>query len=172
MSTSEIVDIVDEDDRVVGRASREQMRRQRLRHRSVYILLFNSKNQIFVHQRTPTKDVYPGYWDVTLGGVVAAGESYEACAVRELAEEVGLRHVRLQECFPLRFEDEHNRINGMVFACVSDRPLRLQAEEIVQGLWVEVREIEEWIEKERFCPDGLLALERYRTGARSALDPT
>lgn len=172
MSASEAVDLVDENDRVVGRASREQVRRERLRHRSVYILLFNRKGQIFLHQRTQTKDVYPGYWDVTVGGVVSAGEDYEACAARELAEEVGLTHTSLRKRFAFRFEDQYNRINGMVFECIADRPLRLQPEEILQGRWVDLDEVEQWSARERFCPDGLAVLAQYRSLSVPSLEPT
>ena len=36
------------------------------------------------------KDVYPSYYDVAVGGVVGAGESYDDGAQRELAEELGI----------------------------------------------------------------------------------
>ena len=52
----------------------------------------------------PRRDVFPGYYDIAAGGVVLAGETYEAGARRELAEEVGIRDVPLAHQFrlPLR----------------------------------------------------------------------
>lgn len=166
MSADEIVDVVDEDDRVVGRASRADIRRQRLRHRSVYILLFNARGQIFIHRRTVTKDVYGGYWDVAVGGVVAAGETYDACAVRELSEEVGVVDKDLSRLFAVRYEDDRNLVNGMVFVCTTDQALRLQAEEIDEGRWVDLDEVPILVRTQRFCPDGLSVLERYRSTLR------
>jgi isopentenyldiphosphate isomerase len=166
VSADEVVDVVDEDDRVIGQASRAEIRRQCLRHRSVYILLFNSRGEIFVHRRTQTKDVYPGHWDVAVGGVVGSRESYDACAVRELAEEVGVVGAELRNLFSIRFEDERNRINGMVYACTTDQDLRLQAEEIETGKWIEPDEIAGLAQAEAFCPDGLFVFERYRSTAR------
>jgi isopentenyldiphosphate isomerase len=158
----ELVDIVDEADAVVRQAPRAEMRRERLRHRSVYILVFNSKREIFIHRRTATKDVYPSYWDVAVGGVVAAGEDYDDGARRELAEELGFVSVALERLFPFRFEDAHARVNGMVYVCRSDQPPRLQAEEIEVGEWVEPVDVPQLAKSQRFCPDGLAAFERYR----------
>src|SRR5512147_2545898 len=93
MAASELVDVVDADDRVIGRATRTDVRAQKLRHRATYILVFNAQGQLFVHQRSAAKDIYPSYFDVAVGGVVGAGESYDAGAQRELAEELGVSGV-------------------------------------------------------------------------------
>src|SRR6185369_7241845 len=130
MASSELIDVVDADDRVVKQATRGETRRQNLRHRATYILVFNPKGQLFVHQRTQTKDVYPGYFDVCVGGVVAAGESYEDGARRELAEEIGVTDAPLRRLVSFQFTDPTNQVNGTVFSCTYDGPLRLQAEEI------------------------------------------
>src|SRR5512139_4105616 len=112
MAASELVDVVDADDRVLTQATRGETRRQNLRHRATYILVFNSAGQLFVHQRTPTKDVYPGYFDVCVGGVVAAGESYEAAAQREAAEEIGVADAPLRRVLSFQFADADNQVNG------------------------------------------------------------
>src|SRR5262245_4538972 len=103
MEASELVDIVDADDRVIGHAPRAASRAGKLRHRATYIHVFNSGGQLFVHQRTASKDVYPSYFDVAVGGVVAAGESYDDGARRELAEEVGITAVRPRPILNFRF---------------------------------------------------------------------
>jgi 8-oxo-dGTP pyrophosphatase MutT (NUDIX family) len=86
----ELVDVVDEDDRVVTTVTRGEMRRRRLLHRCTYVLLRNAAGEILVHRRTDTKDVFPGAYDVFSGGVCAAGESFDDCARREVAEEFGV----------------------------------------------------------------------------------
>ena len=45
--------------------------------------------RLYVHRRTDDKDVYPGMYDMTAGGVLAVGETYLEAARRELAEELG-----------------------------------------------------------------------------------
>ena len=68
----EIVQIVDQDNKVTDALPRHLMRSRGLIHRACYILVFNDQQEIFVQKRTTTKDIYPGYWDVAAGGVVLA----------------------------------------------------------------------------------------------------
>ena len=58
----EMVDVLNLEGEVVGIATRQEMRRGRLPHRCVYILVFNKSGEIFIHLRTATKDVFPSYW--------------------------------------------------------------------------------------------------------------
>ena len=161
MSAEELVDVVDDTDRVVGQATRDEVRRQNLRHRSVYILVFNSPGQLFVHERTSTKDVFPGFWDVAVGGMLTAGEDYDAGARRELQEELGFNPAGLRRLFPMRYEDQASRVLGMVYSCTCDEPVRLQASEIVRGEWLDLDVVLERTSKVPFCPDGLQVLAQY-----------
>lgn len=161
MAASELVDVVDADDRVIGRATRADVRAQKLRHRATYILVFNAQGQLFVHQRSAAKDIYPSYFDVAVGGVVGAGESYDAGAQRELAEELGVSGVPLRPILRFQYEDGGNLVNGRVYSCSYDGPLALQAEEIVSGEWLDLDVVIERMRQERFCPDGVEALLRY-----------
>src|SRR5512147_2508306 len=85
MSADELIDVVDEHDRVVTQATRREVLLRNLRHRTVYVLVFNYGGQLFVHQRTSDKDIFPSYWDVAIGGVLNAGEDYDTGAPRELS---------------------------------------------------------------------------------------
>ena len=84
-SADEIVSIVDREDNVIDEVPRHVMRSQSLRHRVTYIFVFDSSGRLYVQKRTSTKDLYPGYFDLAAGGVVCAGESYEASAARAAA---------------------------------------------------------------------------------------
>ncbi len=160
MGSAELVDVVDAEDRVVGRATRAEIRARNLRHRATYILVFNARGQLFVHQRTATKDVYPSYYDVAVGGVVSAGESYDQGARRELAEELGVTAVP-RPILKFQYEDAANVVNCRVYSCAYDGPLTLQAEEIVAGEWLDLDVVFERARHEKFCPDGIEALLRY-----------
>lgn len=137
------------------------MRARRLPHRSTYILVFDRAGRLFVHLRTPTKDVYPSHWDVSVGGVLGAGEAWDAGAARELAEELGVT-ATLEPLFPFRWTEPGNDIHGRVYRAVHDGPFRLQPEEIVRGEFVDVDEIARRAAREPFCPDGLAVLARWR----------
>ena len=62
----EVVLIVDKNNNETGSAPRHEMRARGLPHRASYILVFNSRAELFVQKRTMTKDIYPGYYDVSL----------------------------------------------------------------------------------------------------------
>ncbi|MEW6520399.1 MAG: NUDIX hydrolase YfcD [Thermodesulfobacteriota bacterium] len=157
----ELVAIVDEENRVVGCASRGVMRRFNLIHRAAYILLFNSRGELFVQQRTQSKDVYPGCYDIASGGVVQAGEDYDLAARRELAEEVGISGVPLTPLFDFYWQDGNNKVWGRAYRCVADGPVTLQEEEVQWGRFMHMRDILQLRAEKPFTPDGLHLLDRY-----------
>ncbi len=162
----ELVDVLDEEGHMIGTVRRREMRGRRLPHRCTYIFVFNGRGEVFIHQRTPTKDVFPSCWDVAVGGVLAAGEDFAAGARRELAEELGVEAEPV-EMFSFRYADEHAVAHGMVYRVRHDGPFRLQPEEIVRGEFVPVEEVLIRAAKTPFCPDGLAAFRLYL--ARHAL---
>jgi isopentenyldiphosphate isomerase len=160
----DVVDLVDEDGCVVGQVTRREMRARRLAHRSTYVLVFNRRGELFIHLRTATKDVYPSHWDVCVGGVVAAGESFDEGAARELKEELGV-DTPLERLSAFRYEDASTIVHGVAYRATHDGPFRLQPDEIVCGEFVAVDEVVERAASEAFCPDGLRVLARFTNGS-------
>ncbi|HSH68761.1 MAG TPA: NUDIX hydrolase YfcD [Deferrisomatales bacterium] len=161
MTREEIVAIVDDHNRVVGSAPRSEMRAKGLPHRATYILVFNSRGEVFVQRRTLTKDVYPGYLDPCTGGVVLAGESYEQSAARELSEELDIAGVPLVAHFDLCYRDGDNHVWGRVFSCTWNGPVTLQPEEVADGFWLAPAAVLVQASKELFTPDSLEVLARF-----------
>lgn len=164
----EIVAIVDADNRVVGSMPRREMRAQRLPHRSTYVLVFNSRGEVYVQKRTRTKDVFPGHYDPVAGGVVLAGESYIEGARRELEEEMGIRAAPLESLFEFYHADEHSRVWGAAYRCVYDGPVTLQEEEVESGAFMPVDAVFQAATTQPFTPDGLYVLRRYVSPPRPA----
>src|SRR5262245_32579755 len=162
----ELVDVIDESGRVIGQVTRRQMRSQRLPHRATYLLVFNQKGELFIHQRTANKDVYPSCWDLTIGGVVAASESFDEGAKREGREELGVE-IEPLPLFPFRYSDERSLVHGMVYRVQHDGPFRLQPEEIVQGDFVPVKDLPQRLRAAPFCPDGLEVWKEYQHRSKS-----
>ncbi|HBI13956.1 MAG TPA: NUDIX hydrolase YfcD [Desulfobulbaceae bacterium] len=156
----EFVQIVDENNEEIAGLSRRMMREQNLIHRASYVLVFNSRDELFVQQRSLGKDIYPGSFDIAAGGVVKAGESYEESAERELAEEFGVHGVSLLPCFDHYFEDENNRVWGRVFRCRHDGPFILQPEEVTGGRFMTLDRIMALSREQPFTPDGIDILRR------------
>jgi len=157
----EIVLIVDRDNKITGMAPRHEMRAKGLPHRATYVLVFNSRGELFVQKRTLNKDIYPGYYDIAAGGVVLAHEEYDASARRELEEELGIDETALRSHFTFFYEDEGNQVWGRVYSCVYDGELTLQAEEVENGFFAQPAEVLALSKKKPFTPDGLYVLKRY-----------
>lgn len=86
----EVLDVVDENDQVIGRAPRSEVHARHLRHRAVHVLLFNAQGDLFVQKRSATKDTFPRCYDSSASGHLNQGEEYDDCARREIQEELGL----------------------------------------------------------------------------------
>ncbi|MCX6894637.1 MAG: NUDIX domain-containing protein, partial [Verrucomicrobia bacterium] len=88
--SEEIFDIVNERDEVVGQAPRREVHARGLWHRAIHVLVFNARGEVFLQKRSLLKDTAKGLWDSSSSGHLDTGEDYDACAVRELREEIGL----------------------------------------------------------------------------------
>ncbi len=159
LSSQEIVMVVDDENRPVAEVPRHRVRSENLPHRATYIFVFDRVGRVLVQRRTAIKDMYPSYYDLAAGGVVAAGESYEESAKREAQEELGIRDTALESKFDFYYEDERNRCFGRVFTCVHEGPFMLQAEEVERVAFHTVEAITAG-EVEPVTPDSRLALDR------------
>jgi isopentenyldiphosphate isomerase len=156
----EPVDVIDDEGRTVGTVTRRQVRARRLPHRCTYVLVFNHRGELFLHLRTAAKDVYPSYWDVAVGGVLAAGEAFDAGAAREVREELGVAALP-EPLFPFRYADAATVVQAVVYRVRHDGPFHLQAEEVVRGEFVPPAEVPARAARDRFCPDGLAVFAEY-----------
>jgi isopentenyl-diphosphate Delta-isomerase len=146
--SDEIFDVVNERDEVIGQRTRGEVHRLGLRHRAVHVLAFNGRGELFLQKRSLAKDTFPGAWDSSASGHLDAGEDYDACAVRELREEIGLvvteapkRLLRLEACADTGQEFV------WVYRLESEGPFILHPAEIETGGWFAPHKVTRWIEE-------------------------
>ena len=151
---NEIFAVVDENDNVVGEATRGEVHRNKnLIHRSVGVAVFNEKGGLFMQQRSATKDTEALKWTISCSGHAEAGDSYEETAVRELNEELGLDLIRLSislkpVCkFLCRAPHESEMV--MLFKTVYEGHFRLLPEEIIKGKFFTRNELNEALQKRK-----------------------
>ena len=136
-------DVVDTQDRVIGRAPRREVHTRRWRHRSIHVLVFDTTGRVFLQKRSQAKDSCPGTWDSSCSGHLDAGEDYDAAAKRELREEIGLAPVAP----PVRWlRLEASERTGWEFVWVyrlrSEGPFTLNPAEIESGEWFAPDEVD------------------------------
>jgi isopentenyldiphosphate isomerase len=139
---------VDENDQPVGPRARGELHRLGLRHRAVHILVFNGRGELFLQKRSMAKDINPGLWDTSAAGHVDFGESYDQCAGRELGEELGIADPPNLQClFKLPASEQTGWEFVQVYRAVHGGPLDLNGEEIDEGRWFRLDEMDAWLER-------------------------
>lgn len=148
----EIWDIYDGDRVKTGRTiSRAERLSEGEYHIVVHILIMNSKNEMLIQKRTLTKDKWPGYWDISVGGSIVAGEDSRIGAIREAKEEIGY-DVNLENIRPaITFNFERGFDDYYI---ILDEPdiakLKLQEEEVDEVKWASREEVIEMIKNNQF----------------------
>ena len=156
-----MVAILDDDNVVIGARPRSEMRRDNLRHAATGVLVRNPAGEIYVHRRTPIKDVYPDRYDFMAGGVIDAGEDPYDAVVRELAEELGITGAELTKLPEGDYADEFTNYHAYLYSCVWDGPITHQPEEVAWGAWMPVAELVRRLDEWPFVPDTTALLGPY-----------
>ena len=136
---SDIFDVVDGEDRVIGRAPRAEVHARQLLHRAVHVLVHDEAGRLFLQKRSHGKDTFPGCWDSSCSGHVDTGETYEIAARRELGEELGFTDAALplRPVVKLAAAPETGHEFIQIYALGPTRgPFVLHPEEISDGRWI------------------------------------
>lgn len=145
----EIFDIVNEQDEVIGQKPRKLVHRDGDRHRAVHVLVFNSRGEVFLQKRSMSKDTFPGAWDSSASGHLGCGEDYDACAIRELREEIGLITAAApRRLFKINACDETGQEFVWVYRLESEGPFQLHPDEIERGEWFASETVTRWIREQ------------------------
>jgi mutator protein MutT len=142
----EVLDIVDENNQVVGSAPYNEVYSKRLNHRIVHVLVFNGKGEIFLQMRSAKKEFCPGHWVTSAGGHVQKGETYEQAAKRELKEELGV-DASLTLIHESPYDHYKMRKFLQVFRAVYSGPFKINTEEVAGGRWFSVADVRDMVRK-------------------------
>lgn len=95
---SEMLDVVNEQDEVIGVESRDVIHEKGLLHREVHVLFYTPKGTMIFQRRSMKKQSWPGRLIWAASGHVETGKTYLETAQIESREETGLE---------IPFEDFH-----------------------------------------------------------------
>lgn len=145
-SPDERFDVVDAEDRVLRSERRAVVHRDQLMHRAVHVFVFNAAGQLYLQRRSWSKDSAAGKWVSSCSGHVDSGEEYDDAARRELREEIGLQ---VSAGLSRVFKESPCKQTGYefvwVYHCLSEGPFALNPNEVSDGRWIELNELNAWI---------------------------
>lgn len=160
----ELVDIVDENDNIIGTINWKDEEYGKYYLRSASVFLKNSNNEILLQLRSKTSPKYPLHWDLSGAGHVDSGESYENCAKRELFEEVGItiENVKLLGKHYFTLDHGRKRITCCYLSSIESYKTDIDIVEVAEAKWFSIQEIKDMFEnKEKFHPECEFLLKKY-----------
>lgn len=157
LDTDELLDIVEENNNIVGQATREEVYEKGLLHRAVNIFIFNSKGRVFLQKRGKNTSKFQLCWDISVGEHVKKGETFEQAASRGLEEELRIG-VGVELVIPLHkiFAGPQNNNDKKIenelvetYKGVFDGEIIVNSDEIEEGKFFSVEEINKMIEEDK-----------------------
>jgi isopentenyldiphosphate isomerase len=161
----EQIDLINENDEVIGFTTRSEMRKKNLLHRGVAIFVFNSKGEMLFQKRVQKKDIYPGMTDLSCGGGVNRRENYETAAKRELLEELGIK----SEIFfvaKARIKDKDNNTITQIFSVCHNGPVILGKNEVESFFFRDEDAMKEIITRNDFIPIARMFIKEFYKKAK------
>ena len=142
---------------VIGRAARRECHgNPKLIHRSIRIIVYHPDGRsLLLQKRSAAKDIFPGRWDMAVGGHVDSGETPDQAAVREMGEELGMpSDIPLKKLFLLKVRNDIESENVQEYSAVFGGPFRIQASELDEVKFFTFEELKHLMEHspEQFTP--------------------
>ncbi len=139
---------------VTGRSSRQYCHGgSKPLHPVIHIHIIDRMSRIYLQKRSVHKDIQPGKWDTAVGGHVSYGESIIEAVYREASEELHLTEFNPIHIETYEFESSIEREMVSVFAAVGTYELQPDLDEVDEGRWWELADIDASIGKGVFTPN-------------------
>ena len=152
--SSEWFPVVDPKGFVIGRSTREYCHSgAKPLHPVIHIHIIDRFGRIYLQKRSMKKDIQPGKWDTAVGGHVSYGEMILEAVYREASEELGLISFNPVYLKSYEFESEVERELVNIFAAVGSFELHPDLDEVDEGRWWDVGDIDASIGKGVFTPN-------------------
>lgn len=146
--------IVEPNGLVIGRSTREYCHGgAKPLHPVIHVHIIDRFSRIYLQKRSMKKDIQPGKWDTAVGGHVSYGESIVEAVYREAYEELRLIEFNPIHIETYQFESPVEKEMVSIFAAVGSYELTPDLDEVDEGRWWPVEEIDANIGKDIFTPN-------------------
>ena len=161
-NNQELFPLVDEEGRVIGKATRGECHNgSHLLHPVVHLHVFNSRGEVYLQKRPEWKDIQPGKWDTAVGGHIDYGETPEQALLREVREELGIETFTPEHMGTYVFESKRERELVYVNKTTCDGPIRPSTEELDGGRFWTIEEIRQAIGGQILTPNFESEFQRF-----------
>lgn len=161
--SGEILPLVEESGIVYGRAARPWCHSGvKALHPVVHLHIIDRMGRIYLQKRALTKDLLPGYWDTAVGGHVSYGEGALEALYRESSEELGLKAFNPVFLGKYVWETKRDKELVLIYACVGHPDLTPNTDEVSEGRWWTVEDLEKAMGKKRLTPNYEAEFQRIR----------
>lgn len=139
---------------VIGRATRAYCHSgAKPLHPVIHIHVIDRFSRIYLQKRSMKKDIQPGRWDTAVGGHVSYGEGILEAVYREASEELGFTDFHPIHLEAYQFESEIEKEMVNVFAVVGSYDLHPDLDEVDEGRWWDLKDIDANLGKGIFTPN-------------------
>ena len=139
---------------VVGRSTRSYCHSgAKPLHPVIHIHIIDRFSRIYLQKRAMNKDIQPGKWDTAVGGHVSYGEGILEAVYREASEELGCTDFNPIYLETYQFESEIEKEMVNVFAVVGSYELHPDLDEVAEGRWWDLSDIDANLDKGVFTPN-------------------
>jgi isopentenyldiphosphate isomerase len=161
-NNQELFPLVDEEGRVIGKATRGECHDgSHLLHPVVHLHVFNSRGEVYLQKRPEWKDIQPGKWDTAVGGHIDYGETPEQALLREVREELGIETFTPKHMGTYVFDSKRERELVYVNKTTYDGPIRPSTEELDGGRFWTIEEIRQAIGGQILTPNFESEFQRF-----------
>ena len=146
---TEILNIVNEKDEILGQKTREEIHKSKLWHRGVHAIILNKDKKILLQKRSASKDKFPCCFDLSVSGHVDLNESYDGAIKRELEEELNIA-ANPKKLVKLKMDyGENDNMISQVYELNYDGDIEFEKEEIEDIYFFSHEELKGMVVKEK-----------------------
>ncbi len=161
---NELLEIFDFEGNYLGILDRKACHNNpNIAHKTVHVLIFNSKKELILQKRSSNKDLYPNCWDTSVGGHLSPGETYYEAGIRECKEELGFEPASLTFLYSYIAFFPHETELVKTYYTIYDGPYMFQnSDEVSEIKAFSLDELFEMDRNDQFSPFFLLELEELK----------
>jgi isopentenyldiphosphate isomerase len=147
----QIIDIINENNEVVDKATRTDVIKNNLLHRAVKIVVINDKEEFLLCKMPENQEITGNKYEIGIWGEVLSDETFEDAMYRKLKDSL---HINPPPVFvkKFRYENEISKAIVHLYALTYEEEIKLKNARIKDAKFLSITKIEQMIDKNMLSP--------------------